>query len=60
MIRKKTLNLDKQILYRLRHTPVTPKSLAYELGINVWRVYHARRRDNQFAKKKACKIKSMV
>ena len=52
MIRKKTLNLDKQILYRLRHTPITPKSLAYELGINVWRVYHSVRRDKQFAKKR--------
>ena len=54
MIRKKTLNLDKQILYRLRHTGITPKSLAYALGVKSSRVYDAVRREKQFTKNKSC------
>ena len=53
-MRKGTEHLDKQIIFRLRLTKITPKSLAYEMGISVWRVYHAVRRKKKVAKNKAC------
>jgi len=49
-MREKTIHSDKEILFKLGF--ITPKSLAYEMGISVWRVYHAVRRKKQFAKNK--------
>lgn len=48
-MRTKTIKLDREILFKLSKG-ITPKSLAYGMGISMWRVYHAVRRNKQFTK----------
>lgn len=42
-MRTKTIKLDREILFKLSKG-ITPKSLAYEMGISIWRVYNTVRR----------------
>jgi DNA-binding CsgD family transcriptional regulator len=57
-MRTKTIKLDREILFKLSKG-ITPKSLAYEMGISVYYVYNAIRRNKQFTKNNHCKTKTM-